>query len=64
MLIALHQKCQSAKGLIISYGIGEMPWIKQATFSVWENKNAMKDFAYNMQQHTEVIQKTRNEELV
>ena len=55
-------KMNDAKGLIISYGIGEMPWIKQATFSIWQNKNAMKDFAYNMQQHTEVIHKTRNEE--
>jgi hypothetical protein len=48
-------------GLIISYGIGEVPWIKQATFSVWENKNVMKDFAYNLQQHKEVIHKTRSE---
>lgn len=51
----------SAKGLIISYGIGEVPWIKQATFSIWENKAAMKNFAYSLQQHKEVIHKTRNE---
>jgi len=57
----VSRKMSSAKGLIISYGIGEMPWIKQATFSIWENKNAMKNFAYNMQQHTDVIRKTRNE---
>ena len=54
-------KMSSAKGLIISYGIGEMPWIKQATFSVWENKRTMKAFAYSMQQHKDVIHKTRNE---
>jgi len=58
---SVSNKMPSAKGLIISYGIGEMPWIKQATFSVWENKNAMKDFAYNMKEHTDVIRKTRNE---
>jgi hypothetical protein len=51
----------AVKGLIISYGIGEIPWIKQATFSVWENKTAMLNFAYNLPQHTAVIQKTRNE---
>jgi hypothetical protein len=51
----------SAKGLIISYGIGEMPWIKQATFSIWENKAAMKNFAYSLQQHKDVIHKTRSE---
>jgi hypothetical protein len=52
---------QSAPGFITSVGIGEMPWIKQATFSVWESKEAMKAFAYKTQHHTEVIQKTRNE---
>jgi len=51
-----------AKGLIISYGIGEMPWIKQATFSIWQDKNAMKNFAYSLQQHKEVIHKTRSED--
>jgi hypothetical protein len=58
---SVADKISSAKGLIISYGIGEMPWIKQATFTIWQNKNVMKDFAYNMQQHKEVINKTRNE---
>jgi hypothetical protein len=50
-----------AKGLITSIGIGEMPYIKQATFSIWENKEAMKQFAYQMSQHTAVIKKTRKE---
>ncbi len=54
-------KMPFAKGLIISYGIGEMPLIKQATFSVWENKETMKNFAYNLKEHTAVIRKTRNE---
>lgn len=51
----------NAKGLISSLGIGEMPWIKQATFSIWENKAAMKAFAYQMKEHQEVIRKTRAE---
>ncbi len=50
-----------AQGFITSYGIGEVPWIKQATFSIWENKEAMKSFAYQMQAHKEVIVKTRKE---
>jgi len=58
---SIADKMSSVKGLIMSYGIGETPWIKQATFSIWQNKNVMKDFAYNMQQHKEVIYKTRNE---
>jgi len=51
----------NAKGLISSLGIGEMPWIKQATFSIWQSKAAMKDFAYQMKEHQEVIRKTRAE---
>lgn len=58
---SVAKKMSTAQGLIVSYGIGEMPWIKQATFSVWENKNLMKDFAYNMREHTAVINKTRKE---
>lgn len=51
----------SAEGFIASVGIGEVPWIKQATFSLWQSKAHMKQFAYKMQEHTEVIQKTRQE---
>ncbi len=50
-----------APGFITSVGIGEMPFIKQATFSIWQSKAHMKQFAYNMQQHAEVIRKTRKE---
>lgn len=51
-----------AGGFITSLGIGEVPWIKQATFSIWESKAQMKQFAYQMQEHTEVIRKTRKED--
>ena len=50
-----------AKGFVKSYGIGEIPWIKQATFSIWESKDDMKQFAYKMHEHAEVIRKTREE---
>ena len=50
-----------SNGFITSYGIGEIPLIKQATFSIWQSKEAMKNFAYQMKEHQEVIQKTRQE---
>ncbi len=50
-----------APGFITSIGIGEMPFIKQATFSVWQDKESMKQFAYQLKEHTVVIQKTRKE---
>ncbi len=56
---AVADKMATANGFIKSYGIGEIPWKKQATFSIWESKAAMKDFAYGMKEHQEVIQKTR-----
>jgi hypothetical protein len=37
-----------------------MPFFKQATFSIWEDAEKMKKFAYNMQQHRDVIVKTRS----
>jgi len=54
-------KTATAKGLILSAGIGELPWIKQGTFSIWQSKEHMKAFAYQTPEHTEVIQKTRKE---
>jgi hypothetical protein len=51
----------SAKGFIVSVGIGEVPWIKQATFSIWESKTMMKSFAYQMKEHASIVQKTRKE---
>lgn len=54
-------KMNHAKGFIYSIGIGETPWIKQATFSVWESVEDMKHFAYSMKEHSEVIKKTRKE---
>ena len=46
------------KGLILTQGFSEMPLIEQATFSVWENEDLMKDFAYHSAHH-EVIKMTR-----
>lgn len=51
----------SAPGFQTSFGIGEVPWIKQATFSIWSSKAEMKAFAYQMQEHAAVIAKTRKE---
>lgn len=50
-----------ATGFLFSAGIGEIPWLKQATFSIWNSKDDMKNFAYGMKQHAEVIQKTRQQ---
>lgn len=48
-------------GFIFSIGVGEIPLIKQATFSIWETEAHMKSYAYKMRAHQEVIKRTRDE---
>ena len=50
-----------SKGYITSFGIGEAPLYRQATFSIWESVEDVKAFAYQSEEHREVIQKTRDE---
>ncbi|WP_207426313.1 DUF3291 domain-containing protein [Pedobacter sp. SYSU D00535] len=51
----------STPGYLLSFGIGEAPLHLQATFSVWENVEAVKNYAYASNDHREVIKKTREE---
>ena len=51
----------TAPGYITSLGIGEAPFYRQATFSVWENLDDVKACAYKSREHSEVIRKTRAE---
>lgn len=55
------QHMRGAEGFVTSLGIGEVPWVRQATFSVWKSKADMKAFAYKLTEHADVIRKTRNE---
>jgi hypothetical protein len=55
------QQMLRAPGFEYSVGIGEIPWIKQATFSVWQDAGAMKNFAYGDSRHQEVIRQTRQQ---
>ena len=45
-------------GLIYTKGVGEAPVVQMATFSVWENIDALKNYAYNSAEHREAIKKT------
>lgn len=46
-------------GLIYTKGVGEVPLIQMATFSIWENVEALKNYAYNSAEHREAIKKTQ-----
>ncbi len=46
-------------GLIYTKGVGEVPIIQMATFSLWKNFEAVKKFAYQSKEHQEAIKRTR-----
>ena len=50
------------EGLIYTKGVGEVPIIQMATFSLWKDFEAVKQFAYKSKQHQEAIKKTRKYE--
>lgn len=58
---ATSREIERAPGLIASIGVGEAPFFRQATFSLWESENAMKNFAYKSETHAEVVKLTRSE---
>lgn len=53
------QTLEEAEGLLCSIGLGELPLVRQATFSVWESVEAMKQYAYRSPLHKEVMRRTR-----
>ncbi len=50
---------KDAKGVYFFKGIGELPFIHQATISLWKNNDFINDFAYRNVDHVSVIKKTR-----
>ena len=50
---------QNAQGVEWFKGIGEWPFIQQATFSVWDNLDSVKEFAYGKGAHSKIVTKTK-----
>tara|TARA_B100001175_G_scaffold230914_1_gene197454 strand:- start:617 stop:1012 length:396 start_codon:yes stop_codon:yes gene_type:complete len=55
----ISKAIEKAKGIIFYKGIGELPFIQQATISIWKNNNFINDFAYKEIDHATIIKKTR-----
>lgn len=53
----------AAGGRIFSLGVGELPFIRQATFSVWADTASIEQFAYGDQRHREAMGVTRKKRL-
>lgn len=54
-----QQPLTHAKGLIYTKGIGEVPLVQMATFSLWKCEDDLFQFAYGSEEHKEAINLTR-----
>jgi spheroidene monooxygenase len=55
--ISTHVRAQTH--LLFKIGLGEVPWFQQVTFSIWDDIEAMKAFAYKSPIHGEAIRRVR-----
>lgn len=56
---AASRAIEEAEGIQYFKGIGEWPFIQQATLSIWDDFEAVNTFAYKGKKHSEIIKKTR-----
>lgn len=50
-----------AKGVYFFKGIGEIPFVQQATISLWDSIQDVINFAYKSEVHSEIVKRTRKE---
>ena len=56
---AASKAINSAQGVSYYKGIGEWPFIQQATVSIWDSFEAVNTFAYKGKQHSKIVKETR-----
>lgn len=50
---------EGKEGLLYAKGVGELPLLEQATFSLWDSAKRLDQFAYQSKEHVPMIKKTR-----
>ncbi|MFN8243504.1 MAG: hypothetical protein U0X40_05565 [Ferruginibacter sp.] len=55
----LADKLKGRPGLVYTLGLGELPFLFQATFSIWQTAGAMEAFAYKSAEHQQVMDEAR-----
>ena len=48
------------EGLVYTKGIGEVPFLQMATFSLWQDEASLRKFAYESKEHSRAIKLTRS----
>jgi hypothetical protein len=56
---AASQAINNAQGVSYFKGIGELPFIQQATVSIWESFDAVNTFAYKGKEHATIVKETK-----
>jgi len=56
---SVSKSLQKIEGMAFSKGIGELPLMEQATFSIWKSRKDMVNYAYRGNKHREMIKKTK-----
>ena len=55
---AVSRRLSQVEGTAFYKGVGEMPLLEQATFSIWQSQQHMINYAYKGKKHREIIKKT------
>ena len=55
---AASKAIEKASGIQYYKGIGEWPFIQQATISIWDDFDAVNSFAYKGKDHASIVKKT------
>jgi len=58
----VSEQLEHQEGLIFATGIGEYPYFMQATFSLWDNVEAVQKYAYQNKFHQKAIIRTHKED--
>ena len=56
---AASKAIETAQGIQYYKGIGEWPFIQQATISIWDDFEAVNTFAYKNRAHADIVKKTK-----
>jgi hypothetical protein len=58
---AAQADLKDSKGCLLSMGLGEIPLVRQCTFSLWKDKLAMRDYAFQGAHQTAITAAYRND---